>query len=128
MPAWLAWSLAAFALAAGYITHGWQGLLLAFTIVVFWLLMQFNRAVRTMRMAAGRPVGHVASAVMLQAKLKAHMPLADVVALTRSLGELVSEQGEVQTFRWTDNGQAQVVAVFNAGRLASWRLERGSSE
>jgi hypothetical protein len=127
MPVWLAWSIAIFGMTAGYITHGWQGLLLAFTVVVFWLLMQFNRAMRTMRMAAGRPVGHVDSAVMLQAKLKADMPLADVVALARSLGELVSEQELVQTYRWRDNGQAQVVAVFKAGRLQSWQLERGLS-
>ena len=44
-----------------------------------------------MRLAAGAPVGHVHSAVMLHAGLGAGMPMMDVVKLTRSLGRKVRD-------------------------------------
>ena len=61
------------ALAAGYVGYGWPGVVLALTVVVFWLLLQFSRALRTLRNAASGPVGQVASAVMLHSRLKAGM-------------------------------------------------------
>ncbi|MFM7703598.1 MAG: hypothetical protein ACKO6D_01535, partial [Rubrivivax sp.] len=68
MSPWVGWALAAGALATGWLSYGWAGLVLAVTCIVFWLLLQFSRAMRVMRMAASRPVGTVDSAVMLHSK------------------------------------------------------------
>jgi hypothetical protein len=43
---------------------------LAVTVVVFWLLLQFSRALRVMRRPPARPVGTVPNAVMLHARLR----------------------------------------------------------
>jgi hypothetical protein len=43
------WALAVAAVAAGYVGYGWPGVVLAVTVVVFWLLLQFSRALRVMR-------------------------------------------------------------------------------
>jgi UPF0716 family protein affecting phage T7 exclusion len=67
------WALATPAVVAGYVGYGWRGVLLAATFIVSWLLLQFSRALRVMRLAAQAPVGHVASAVMLHAGLHACM-------------------------------------------------------
>jgi len=75
-----------------------------------------------MRLAAEAPVGHVPSAVMLQAKLSAGMPLMDVVKLTRSLGRKVRDEPE--TFAWRDESGAEVEIEFDAGRCKIWRLTR----
>jgi uncharacterized protein (DUF58 family) len=122
--AWLGWALAVLAVAVGYVSYGGRGVLLAFTVIVFWLLLQFSRTLRTLRTAAGSPVGHVASAVMLQARLKPGLRLVDVIGMTRSLGERVSESPEV--WRWRDEGGAAVTLQFERARLAQWRLERDS--
>lgn len=118
----LGWVLALAAIAVGYLTQGWQGLVLAFTVIVFWLLLQFGRAMRVMRAAAESPVGHVASAVMLNAKLSAGMRLLEVTTLTRSLGQRLSESPEI--YAWRDDGGATVEATFAAGRLVGWQLQR----
>lgn len=122
--AWLGWVLAVLAVAVGYMSYGGRGVLLAFTVIVFWLLLQFSRTLRTLRTAAGSPVGHVASAVMLQARLKPGLRLVDVIGMTRSLGERVSESPEV--WRWRDDGGATLILEFERARLAQWRLERDS--
>ena len=70
----LSWGLALAALVAGYVGWGWPGLVLAVTVLVFWLLLEFSRALRVMRMAAGRPKGVVDSAVMLHLAAKAFHP------------------------------------------------------
>ncbi|MES1163978.1 MAG: hypothetical protein ABUL50_13045, partial [Rhizobacter sp.] len=88
----------------------------------FWLLLQFNRLVRVMRDAGQAPVGHVPSAVMLHSKLVAGMPMAKVVAMTKSLGQRVDESQEV--YRWSDDGGASVNITFANGRCATWALNR----
>jgi uncharacterized membrane protein YgcG len=130
------WLLALLALAVGYAGHGWPGVALALTVIVFWLLLQFTRALRALRLAAGRPVGEVASAVMLHARLQRGMRLAQVLAITRSLGRRTGREGggeggsgsadEPQTFVWRDVGGDQVVVELRAGRVARWQLERGA--
>ena len=79
------WSLAAAALFAGWQGYGWQGLVFSATLIVFWLVLQFNRALRVMKNAASAPVGHVKSAVMLHSKLQPRLTLMQVVTLTHSL-------------------------------------------
>lgn len=118
------WSLAVIGVALAYVQYGWQGVVLAVTLVVFWLLLQFSRTMRVMRQASGAPVGHVASAVMLHAKLRAGMRLLDVLPLTRSLGHKLADEPE--TFAWADAGGDRVVLEFEKGRCARWRLERAT--
>ena len=122
MDARLGWALAVAAVALGYWQYGWQGVLLAFSGIVFWLLMQFTRALRAMRTAGGSPVGHVASAVMLQARLKTGLRLMDIILLTRSLGEKLADDPE--TFRWTDASGAAVTVELVKGRCVRWALAR----
>jgi uncharacterized protein (DUF58 family) len=121
---WFGWALAVLAVAAGYVSYGWRGVLLAVTVIVFWLLLQLSRTLRTLRMAAGSPVGRVGSAVMLHSRLKPGLRLVDVIGMTRSLGERVSESPEV--WRWRDDGGATLILEFDGARLAQWRLERDS--
>ena len=80
MSASVGWGLALVGLVAGYMAYGWQGLVMALTMVVFWLLLQFSRSIRVMRMAARRPIGLIDNAVMLQSKL--HANLGDGRAIT----------------------------------------------
>ncbi len=96
--------------------------MLAGTVVVFWLLLQFSRALRVMRLAAQAPVGEVASAVMLHAALREGMRLMDLIKITRSLGRKVRDEPE--TFAWRDASGAEVVVEFVDGRCRGWRLTR----
>lgn len=123
MNAWIGWVLAAVMLLAGWQQYGWQGLVFAGSAIVFWLLLQFNKAVRVMRQAGSAPVGYIDSAVMLNAKLKAGMTMMKVVVLTRSLGQKLDE-GEGETYRWTDPGGSHVTVVLRRGKVASWSLWR----
>ena len=121
-----AWSLVAAALIAGWLGYGWRGIVLALTVLVFWLLLQFSRTLRVMRKAAGAPVGHVESAVMLHSKLRQGMTLAQILALTGSLGERMSstDDGAVEEWRWFDFGGATVNVRMRDGRLLGWKLDR----
>ena len=122
MDARLGWLLAAAALGVGWWSYGWRGLVLAATVIVFWMLLQFSRAVRLLRQAAQAPVGHVDSAVMLQARLRVGQPLGDVIRAAGSLGRRVKEDPE--TFAWTDRGDVRLEVEFVNGRSSVWRLER----
>jgi len=104
---------------------GWGGVALAGGVIVMFLLLHFNRAMQVLKRAADRPIGHVASAVMLNAKLKKGVTLMHVIAMTRALGELRSPKDEQpELYRWTDAGGSYVDAVFNGGKLQSWALTR----
>jgi hypothetical protein len=120
--AWLGWALALAAVVLGFVTWGWPGVLLALTVVVFWLLLQFSRALRAMREAGGRPVGQVASAVMLNASLHRGMRLTQVITKTRSLGFKLADEPE--TYGWTDAAGDSVHVEFTAGRCSAWALQR----
>jgi uncharacterized protein (DUF58 family) len=116
------WGLAAVAVAVGYVQWGWQGVLLAITLIVFWLLLQFSRAMRVMRQAGTAPIGHVASAVMLHSQLRPGMPLLEILPLTRSLGQKAGDDPE--TFVWTDASGASVRVELVNGRCTRWELSR----
>lgn len=126
MDARVGWVLALAALAAGWWSYGWRGVVLALTVITFWLLLQFSRTIRLLRQAAQSPVGHVHSAVMLHAKLRERMTLADVIRLAGSLGRKVGDEPE--TFVWTDAGGVAVELVLDNGRCSRWRLVRPDSE
>ena len=118
----LGWLLVALALAAGWMAYGWQGLLMAATLTVFWLLLQFSRALRAMKTAADSPLGFVASAVMFQSRLKPGLAMLQVVALTHSLGCKLGASGDV--WRWADGAGNSVTLTFTDGKLTAWVLER----
>lgn len=124
-PRQLGWGLAGAALLAGGFGYGWQGLVLALTVIAFWLLLQFSQALRTMRLAARAPIGRVASAATLHACLKPGMTMLAVLPLTRSLGLPVGAP-EAETYRWSDAGGTSVLTVFHHGRLLRWDLERAT--
>ncbi len=121
----LGWALAVLALAAGYIGYGWPGVLMGFTIIVFWLLLQFSRSLRVLRQAGGRPVGSIENAVMLHSKLRPGLRLLDILPLTRSLGQKVADDPE--TFVWTDGGGDRVRVELRNGRCTSATLERAAA-
>jgi hypothetical protein len=126
MNQWMGMALALAALILGGVFFGWQGVIVALSGVVFWLLMQFSRLMRVMRMAQSTPVGHVDSAVMLHAKLREGMRLVDVLPLTRSLGSKLATEPE--TWGWTDPGGVRLELVMENGRLKSWQLLRPEGE
>jgi hypothetical protein len=122
----LGWVLALVALVGGYVGYGWPGVLLAFSVVVFWMLLQFSRALRAMREAAGRPVGRVDNAVMLHARLRTGQRLVDVMKLTRSLGQPAGDTNtpEPEVFLWADEAGDSVRVELRAGRVSAWSLRR----
>lgn len=108
---------------------GWAGIGLAAGGVVMWLLLHFTRLMHILKKAADRPIGHVASAVMLNARLKKGMTLMQVVALTRALGALQTPKDEQpEVFTWSDNGASRVRCTFAGGKLQHWTLERPAAE
>lgn len=122
MNPWLGWTLAVLAIAIGYVQYGGPGAFLGITMVVFWLLLQFSRAMRVMRRAGAAPVGEVGSAVMLHAKLHAGMRLLDILPLAGALGRKVADAPE--TFEWRDASGACVRVEFERGRCVRWTLSR----
>ncbi len=122
MNPWFGWALAAvFAFAAWHL-YDLRGLAFAFSAIVFWLLLTFNRVVRVMKRAAGSPVGHVDSAVMFHAGLAVGTTMVQIVTKTKSLGRKV--EGADDDWRWDDDGGSGVVLHFERGRLVRWRIER----
>ena len=119
------WALAVIAVAVGYVSWGWQGVVLAVSVVVFWLLLQFSRAMRVMRKAGAAPLARVPSVVMLQARLKPGLLMMDILKLTRSLGQKVVDEPE--TWVWTDGGGDRVRVEMRDGRSATVVLERATS-
>ena len=110
---------------AGYRAYGWAGVAFAVGALLMWLLLHFNRMMHVLKRAAERPLGFVDSAVMLNAKLKPGVSLLHVLALTRALGELLSEKdSQPEVFRWTDASDSSVRCEFQHGRLVRWELQR----
>ena len=108
---------------------GWPGVAAVGGGVLMWLLLHFTRLMAVMKRAADRPLGWVASAVMLNAKLKRGVNLMHVIALTRSLGERLSAEGEEpERFRWTDNGGSTVIVTLQGGKVVAWELFRPAEE
>src|SRR3954464_13290602 len=117
--------LGAVLVAVGWRTAGWGGVALAGGAIVMYLLLHFNRMMAVLRKAANRPKGYVGRAVMLNAKLKPGVNIRHVMAVTNSLGELLSAEGEQpEVFRGTDGTASTVTCEFARGRLVKWELHR----
>jgi hypothetical protein len=110
---------------AAYRGYGWAGVAGAVGALVMWMLLHFTRMLQILKRAANRPVGYVDSAVMLNAKLQKGATLMHVVAMTRSLGDLLTPKDtQPEQFRWTDGTQSHVTCLFVGGRLQQWELFR----
>lgn len=108
---------------------GWPGVAAALTGGVMWILLHFTRMVHVMKQATDRPVGYVGSAVMLNAKLRPGVNLLHIMALTKSLGERLSPEGEQpEVYRWTDTGGSHVSCELRDGRLLRWTLWRPADD
>ena len=117
------------ALVLAFYRYGWAGVAVVTGGIVMFLLLHFTRTMTVLKRASDRPIGYVASAVMLNAKLKPGVTLLHVVAMTRSLGELKTpKEQQPETYRWTDGGQSYVEAVFLNGKLQSWAMTRPPAE
>ena len=111
--------------AVGWRSAGWPGVALAAGAIVMWALLHFTRMMRVLQRAANRPVGYCDSAVMLNAKLKPNVNLLHVMAMTRSMGEQLTEKdADPEAWRWTDPGGSHVTCEFAAGKLVKWTLFR----
>ena len=111
--------------ALAWRSYGWPGVAVVVTFLVFGILLHFTRLMTILKRAANRPIGHVDSAVMLNAKLKPGATLMHVVAMTRSLGLLKSaKDAQPEVFEWKDAGESVVTCTFVGGKLASHVLRR----
>ena len=122
MNPWLGWALAAVFAFVAWHQYGVRGLGFAVSVIVFWLLLTFNRVVRVMKRAADKPVGYVDSAVMFHAGLSVGMSMLQVVTKTKSLGRKID--GADDDWRWSDEGGSNVDLHFERGRLVRWQIER----
>ena len=117
--------LGAMVIVAAWQAYGWQGAALAVGAVVMYLLLHFNRLMHVLKKAADRPKGYVGSAVMLNARLKPGVNLLHVMAMTESIGEMLSAEGEQpEVFRWIDGTESHVTCEFTDGKLTKWTLYR----
>ena len=110
-------------------TYGWPGVAAVGGGLTMWLLLHFTRLMTVLKRASDRPIGYVDSAVMLNAKLKPSVTLMHVMAMTRSLGERLSEESvQPEVYRWRDNGDSTVTAEFQNGKLLRWKLDRPATD
>ena len=116
------WALAAVFAYVSWHVYSWPGLAMAASAIVFWLLLQFNRALRVMKNAADSPLAEVPSAVMFHAGLHEGMTMLQIVAKTKSIGRKV--EGGDDDWHWSDAGGNSVRLHFERGRLKSWQIER----
>ena len=105
--------------------YGWPGLALAAGGTVMWALLHMTRMLKVLQRAATRPVGTVASAVMLHSRLSRGMTLLKVLAHTRALGQRVGEPDAAsEQYQWADDAGATVRCWFVQGKLSQWELIR----
>ena len=111
--------------AGAWKAAGWPGVALAAGAIVMWMLLHFTRMMKVLQRASNRPVGYVDSAVMLNAKLQPGVNMLHVVAMTRALGQQLSDKdAQPEVFRWTDGSASHVTCTFDNGKLVKWELVR----
>ena len=121
------WAAGTLLVTMSYFKFGWQGVALVGGGIVFWMLLHFSRMMTVLKRAANRPMGHVGSAVMLNAKLQKGKTLLHVTAMTKSLGQLQSAKDtQPEVYRWTDTGGSYVTCTFVGGKLTGYVLFRPS--
>jgi hypothetical protein len=121
----LLWIVGAAMVAVSYQKYGWPGVAVVVGGLVMWGLLHFTRMMSVLKRAAHTPMGHVGSAVMLNAKLKKGVNLLHVMALTKSIGLLQTEKdAQPEVYRWTDGSLSHVTCTFMNGKLQTWELVR----
>ena len=119
------WAVGALMITVAFTKFGWGGVALVTGGIVFWMLLHFSRMMTVLKRAANAPVGYVASAVMLNAKLKPGVTLLHVTAMTKSLGQLQSPKDtQPEIFRWADTAGSHVTCTFVGGKLTDYALWR----
>ncbi len=114
--------LALVALLLGGWLLGWPGVLLALSVIVFLLMLQFTKLMRTMKRMQAAPLGRTASCLMLNSRLHPGLPLLQVLELAGSLGE--SADGG---YRWVDEAGDEIRLRFDrSSRLLDWQFTRAS--
>lgn len=122
------WSAMLLVLWGAWRQYGALGLMLAFSMLMFWLTIQFSQTMRVLKRAAGQPKGTVAHALKLHIKLKPGMKLLSVIGMTGSLGEMLSAPNtQPEVFRWSDHSGASVTARFLDGRLLDHSIARAET-
>jgi ABC-type protease/lipase transport system fused ATPase/permease subunit len=112
-------------IALAFQKYSWPGVAMVVGAIVMWVLLHFTRMLTVLKRAANQPMGYVASAVMLNAKLRKNVNLLHVMALTRSIGLLQTEKdAQPEIYRWQDNSASHVTCTFFNGKLQSWALHR----
>jgi hypothetical protein len=109
------------AVLAGWWAWGWQGLILALTLIVFWLLLQFRRATRALHNAARRPIGQVDSVVMMQSRLEPGMQMAELLQISGSLG---LQQGGRDEWLWADAAGNEILVTLRRAVVIRWAIGR----
>lgn len=121
------WAAMAVVLWGAWRQYGGLGLALAFSMLAFWLTIQFSQMMRVMSRAAQQPKGHVAHAMKLHIKLKTGQRLVQVIGMTGSLGDLLSApDAQPEVYRWADPQGDAVTARFVDGRLLDHQIERAT--
>ncbi len=116
-------------IAVAFTKFGWPGVALVVGGLVFWMLLHFTRMMTVLKRAANAPMGYVASAVMLNAKLKPGVTLLHVTAMTKSLGALQSvKDAQPEVYRWADTAGSHVTCTFVGGKLTTYQLWRPQTE
>lgn len=111
--------------ALGWRTYGWSGLALGLGALCMWTLLHMSRVLAVLRRTAAHPVGSVANVVMLHSRLRAGMPLLQVLALTQALGQrLEADDASFEVYQWSDAGGDLVRCTFDRGKLVAWHLQR----
>ncbi len=119
------WAVGAVLVAVAYHRFSWSGVALVVTGIMFWMMLHFTRMMTILKRATNAPIGYVASAVMLNAKLKTGVTLLHVTAMTKSLGALQTEKdAQPEIYRWTDTGGSHVTGTFVGGKLTEYVLWR----
>lgn len=108
-----------------YRRWGLPGVALSSGILMMWVLLYVNRLMWVIRRAAKRPKGHVDSAVMFNAQLRAGRPLMKVTAQALALGEALPPSADgLERYRWSDDSASSVTCEFRHGKLVRWQLDR----
>lgn len=113
--------LAGSALLIGWFLYGWQGVVLSITIIVFWMIIQFNQATRTLRSAAQQPKGQIDSIVRVQSRLAHGMTMAEVLRITGSLGLPTERRNE---WLWRDAAGHEIAVTLRRDVVVRWAVAR----
>lgn len=113
--------LAGVAILGGGFLYGWRGVVLGLTIVVFWMILQFSQASRTLRHVAQTPKGRIDSVVRVQSRLAHGMTLGEVLAVTGSLGLPTKIRDE---YIWQDDTGHDIAITLRRGVVVRWAVTR----